>query len=104
MVDKQTKKETQGWMYDVLRHPLITEKTTKTAEHNQVVFVVDPQSTKQVIKVAVEAIYNVKVEGVNVVNLKGKEKRFRGKVGTRSDMKKAYVRLAKGEIIELAKA
>lgn len=102
--EKETKKEIQSWMYDVLRHPIITEKTTRSAEHNQFVFKVDPQVTKQVVKVAVEALYDVKVKGVNIVNLQGKTKRFRGRTGTRSDIKKAYVRLEKGETIELAKA
>ncbi len=102
MVEK-AKKQIQGWMYDILKQPLITEKTTLISEKGQVVFIVDPGATKSVIKVAIETIYNVKVDGVNIVNLKGKRKKFRGKMGTRKDIKKAYVRLAKGEKIEIAK-
>ncbi|MBN2675909.1 MAG: 50S ribosomal protein L23 [Alphaproteobacteria bacterium] len=91
-------------MYDMLITPIITEKATLVSEKGQVVFEVDPRATKQVIKVAVEAIYGVKVEGVNISILKGKTKRFRGKSGKRKDMKKAYVRLAKGEKIDLTTA
>lgn len=101
---EKVKKQVQGWMYDVLQRPLITEKTTALSENGHIAFVVDPRATKNVVKVAIEAIYDVKVEGVNIVNLKGKTKRFRGKAGTRKDIKKAYVRLAKGEKIEIAKA
>ena len=82
---KEVKKQIQGWMYDILIRPLITEKTTLISENGQVVFEVDPRATKQVIKVAVEAIYGVKVDGVNVSILKGKTKRFRGKIGKRKD-------------------
>ncbi|MHA1550054.1 MAG: 50S ribosomal protein L23 [Alphaproteobacteria bacterium] len=98
---KEVKKQIQGWMYDILIRPLITEKTTLISENGQVVFEVDPRATKQVIKVAVEAIYGVKVDGVNVSILKGKTKRFRGKIGKRKDIKKAFIRLAKGEKLDL---
>jgi len=99
----KVKKEIQGWMYDILVKPLITEKTTGISEFGQVAFIVNPRATKGVVKVAVEAIYDVKVDGVNILNLKGKTKKFRGKTGTRKSIKKAYVRLAKGEKIEISK-
>lgn len=89
-------------LYDVIRHPLVTEKTTRMSEHNQVAFVVMRDSTKPQIKQAVELAYNVKVEAVNTIVQKGKTKRFRGHQGHRSDVKKAFVTLAKGQTIDMA--
>jgi len=89
-------------LYDVIRYPLVTEKTTRLSESNQVAFVVLRDATKPQILQAVELAYDVKVEAVNTVVQKGKTKRFRGREGFRSDVKKAYVRLAKGQTIEVA--
>lgn len=89
-------------LYDVIRHPLVTEKTTRLSEVNQVAFVVSRDSTKPQIKQAIELVYDVKVEAVNTVVQKGKTKRFRGHEGQRSDVKKAFVTLAKGQTIDMA--
>jgi large subunit ribosomal protein L23 len=89
-------------LYDVIHSPLITEKATKLTEVNQVAFVVNTAANKQEIKDAVELAYNVKVTAVNTINQKGKQKRFRGKLGVRSDVKKALVTLDKGQTIDIA--
>jgi len=88
-------------MYEVLRAPVITEKATLASEHNQVVFRVPMDATKREIKVAVETLFKVKVEAVNTIRVKGKVKRFRGRLGKRDDYKKAMVRLAEGQSIDV---
>lgn len=87
--------------YDVILGPVITEKSTMVSEHNQVVFRVAPTATKPAIKAAVEALFKVKVEAVNTILVKGKVKRFKGKVGRRSNYKKAVVSLAEGHSIDV---
>ena len=87
--------------YDVIVAPVITEKATLVSEHNQVVFKVRPSATKTEIKAAVEALFDVKVIGVNTLVTKGKTKRWKGKPYTRSDVKKAIVRLAEGQSIDV---
>ena len=89
-------------MYDIVRAPVITEKATALSERNQVVFRVAIDATKPQIKVAVEALFGVKVLGVNTLVQKGKTKRFRGRPGVRSDVKKAFVQLAEGQSIDLS--
>jgi len=89
-------------MYEVLRSPVVTEKATLLSEKNQVVFRVAIDATKPQIKAAVQGLFGVKVLGVNTLVAKGKTKRFRGRPGVRSDMKKAYVQLAPGESIDLS--
>lgn len=89
-------------MYELIRRPVITEKATALGEKNQVVFRVAIDATKPEIKVAVETLFGVKVLGVNTLIQKGKKKRFKGRVGVRSDVKKAYVRLADGQTIDLS--
>ena len=91
-------------MYNVLVRPLVTEKSTKVAEANQVVFEVAKESTKAEIKTAIETLYKVKVESVNTLNRKGKVKSFRGIKGRRQDMKTAYVRLEEGQNVDLSTA
>jgi large subunit ribosomal protein L23 len=86
--------------YDTIVAPVITEKSTMASELNQVVFRVADKATKPEIKAAVEGLFNVTVVGVNTVVQKGKAKRFRGRPGQRSDVKKAYVRLAEGQSID----
>lgn len=88
-------------LYDIVRAPLITEKATMLSEKNQVVFTVALKATKPQIKIAVEKLFNVKVLGVNTLVQKGKVKRVKGRPGRRSDIKKAYVRLAEGQSIDL---
>lgn len=87
--------------YDVVKSPVITEKSTQGSEHNQVTFRVAIDATKPAIKAAVEALFNVKVTAVNTLVLKGKTKRFRGVKGRRSDVKKAIVTLAEGQSIDI---
>ena len=87
--------------YDVIVKPVITEKSTLVSEFNQVVFKVARDASKPEIKAAVEALFSVKVLAVNTIVVKGKTKRFRGRPGQRSDWKKAMVRLAEGQSIDL---
>lgn len=86
-------------MYDVIVKPVLSEKLTSLAKSNQYGFVVNREATKSDIKVAVEKIFNVRVEAVNTLVRKGKTKRFKGRPGRRSDEKRAYVRLAAGQVI-----
>jgi large subunit ribosomal protein L23 len=88
-------------MYEIIRTPVITEKATMLTERNQVVFRVAIDSSKPQIKKAVETLFGVKVLGVNTLVQKGKTKRFKGRPGVRSDVKKAYVQLAEGQSIDL---
>ncbi|MBB4632221.1 50S ribosomal protein L23 [Sphingosinicella soli] len=87
--------------YDVILAPIITEKSTQVSEYNQVVFHVAKTATKPDIKAAVEALFDVKVKGVNTLIAKGKTKRWKGQRYIRSDAKKAVVTLAEGESIDV---
>jgi large subunit ribosomal protein L23 len=87
--------------YDLIRKPIITEKATLASEGGAVVFEVAMDATKPEIKKAVEALFNVKVKAVNTTITKGKVKKFRGRPGTRRDVKKAYVTLADGSTIDV---
>ena len=87
--------------YDIVLAPHITEKSTMLSEHNAVVFKVAGTASKPEIKAAVEALFNVKVTGVNTLVTKGKTKKWKGKPYTRSDVKKAIVRLADGQSIDI---
>ena len=88
--------------YDIIRRPIITEKATMASEYGTIVFEVAISSTKKQIKNAIENLFNVKVESVNTSIVKGKVKRFRGKLGKRRDLKKAYVTLAEGNTIDVS--
>ena len=88
-------------MYEVIRAPLITEKTTNGSEHSQVTFRVSADATKPEIKQAVEGLFKVKVKAINTVTVKGKSKVFRGRPGVRSDWKKAIVSLVDGHKIDV---
>ena len=87
--------------YDVMRKPIITEKTTMASENGAVVFEVAIDSNKPSIKEAVESLFDVKVKAVNTTITKGKSKRFRGMLGKRRDVKKAYVTLEEGNTIDV---
>ncbi|ESZ87372.1 MAG: 50S ribosomal protein L23 [Blastomonas sp. CACIA14H2] len=87
--------------YDVIVAPHITEKSTLLSESNSVVFKVSQDATKPQIKAAVEALFDVKVVGVNTLVQKGKTKRWKGRPYTRNDIKKAVVRLAEGQSIDV---
>lgn len=88
-------------LYDVILSPVITEKSTAASEFNQVIFKVRQDATKDQIKKAVEKLFDVKVLAVNTIVRKGKNKRFRGIPGRQKDIKKAVVRLAEGEKIDV---
>jgi large subunit ribosomal protein L23 len=92
---------TRERMYDIVRAPVITEKSTAASEHNKVMFRVPLDATKREVKAAVEGLFNVKVTAVNTIRTKGKVKRFRGRLGERSDAKKAIVTLAEGAKIDV---
>lgn len=87
--------------YDVIVAPHITEKATLLSENNAVVFRVSNDATKPEIKAAVEALFSVKVLGVNTIVQKGKTKRWKGVPYTKSDIKKAIVTLADGQSIDV---
>jgi large subunit ribosomal protein L23 len=87
-------------MYEIIRAPLITEKMTLLSERSQYGFKVALNATKPQIAAAVESLFNVKVKSVNTILQKGKTKRFKGRPGVRSDMKKAIVTLAPGQSID----
>ena len=91
----------QEQMYELIRRPVVTEKSTLGGEFNQVTFQVPLAATKPEIKAAIEGIFNVKVKKVNTLRQKGKTKRFRGTVGRRSDIKKAMVTLEEGHSIDV---
>ncbi len=88
-------------MYEIIRSPVITEKATTVGERSQMVFRVALEATKPDIKAAVEGLFGVKVTSVNTLLVKGKTKRFKGRPGRRSDVKKAYVALEQGQSIDL---
>jgi len=94
-------KVSRARMYEVIRSPLITEKTTNGSEHGQVTFRVALDATKPEIKQAVEGLFKVKVKAINTVTVKGKSKVFRGRPGVRSDWKKAIVSLVDGHKIDV---
>jgi large subunit ribosomal protein L23 len=93
---------TQAELYDVIRKPIVTEKATLASENNAVVFEVAIDANKPQIKEAVETLFNVKVKAVNTSITKGKVKRFRGQLGKRKDVKKAYVTLEEGNTIDVS--
>jgi|TARA_B100001758_G_scaffold121451_1_gene104431 large subunit ribosomal protein L23 len=88
--------------YDVIRKPIVTEKATMASEAGAVVFEVSMDSNKPLIKEAVEALFNVKVKAVNTTVVKGKTKRFKGQLGKRKNIKKAYVMLEEGNTIDVS--
>lgn len=94
-------KLSQERMYEIIRSPLITEKATIITEFNQVTFRVPLTATKPEIRAAIEGLFDVKVTSVNTLRQKGKLKRFRGRLGRRSDTKKAIVTLADGDSIDI---
>ena len=101
MAKKQAAAAIDNRHYDIVLAPHITEKTTLLSEQNAVVFKVAGDASKPEIKAAVEALFNVKVTGVNTMVAKGKTKRWKGKPYQRSDSKKAIVTLAEGNSIDI---
>ena len=88
--------------YKVIVRPIVTEKATKLSEFNKVVFSVTAKSNKIEIKSAVEKLFSVKVKSVNIINIKGKVKRFKGVLGKRNDTKKAIITLEEGNTIDIS--
>ena len=88
--------------YKTIIKPIVTEKATKLSEFNKVVFLVSESSNKLEIRYAVEKIFSVKVNSVNIIKIKGKSKRFKGIMGKRNDIKKAIVTLESGNTIDLS--
>jgi large subunit ribosomal protein L23 len=97
---KRVSKLSREAMYQIVRAPMITEKATSLSENGQFVFRVTSGATKREIKAAIEGLFGVTVVAVNTLVQKGKTKRFRGRPGRRSDVKKAFVRLAAGQSID----
>ena len=86
--------------YDIIKFPVVTEKSTKISQNNQCVFKVGINSSKEEIKKAVEKLFKVKVKAVNTIKVKGKKKIFKGTKGKRIDYKKAVITLLKGETLD----
>ena len=97
----QAKAQIEARHYDVILSPVITEKATMAAELNKVVFKVRRDATKPQIVAAVERLFDVKVEKINTLIRKGKQKSFRGVRGQQSDVKTAIVTLAEGDRIDV---
>ena len=87
-------------VYDIVKFPVVTEKSTKISENNQFVFKVAIDSSKDEIKKSIEKVFKVKVKAVNTIKIKGKRKIFKGTKGKRSDFKKAVITLVKGETLD----
>ncbi|MGH6891751.1 MAG: 50S ribosomal protein L23 [Dongiaceae bacterium] len=98
---KRETKLSQFRTYELVRSPVVTEKSTMGSQHNQVTFRVPLDATKPEIKAAVENLFKVKVDAVNTLRAQGKTKRFRGFFGKRPDFKKAMVTLAEGHSIDV---
>ena len=94
------KKISNQKLYEVIRNPLVSEKSTYVSQFNYYVFKVSTKSTKPQIKQAVEKLFYVKVLSVNTLNQNGKIKKFRNISGKRPDFKKAFVKLAEGNSID----
>lgn len=87
---------------EIIRAPLVTERSTAAGEHNQIVFLVALHASKPMVKESVEKLFGVKVKAVNTLRRKGKTKRFRGLPGKRRDIKKAIVTLEEGHSIDIS--
>lgn len=98
------KKQIDPSFYDLIVCPIVTEKSHDLSQYNKVVFKVANHANKYDIKKAVEGIFDVKVEKVNVINVKGKSKVFKGVKGRRSDKRKAVITLKEGENIDVLTA
>ncbi len=92
-------------LYTTLMSPIISEKSNRVGEQsNQYVFKVATNATKKQVKDAVEKLFDVQVEKVQILNMKGKSKVFRQRQGKRADWKKAYVRVQDGQMIDFGVA
>ena len=86
---------------DIIKGPIMTEKSSDLAKQNTITFSVDPKANKTQIKQAIEKIFNVKVESVNTVNVRPRKRRVGKYTGYTSKVKKAIVKLKDGSSIEL---
>jgi len=92
-----------GKEFDIIVRTITTEKTAKSAEQGKFYFEVVGSATKDSVKEAIQKIFDVIVENVNIINTDGKVKRFKGTKGKRSSVKKAVVTVKKGQDINLDK-
>jgi len=88
-------------LLDIIRYPIVTEKSTNLSAHNQVTFAVLKTASKPEIKAAIELVFGVSVKAVNTLIKKGKVKRFKGRVGVQEDVKKAIITLNDGQQLDL---
>jgi large subunit ribosomal protein L23 len=99
----KTEAMTSERLYNVLVAPIVSEKSTMIADKNeQIAFRVRPDATKTEVKAAVETLFKVEVESVQILNQKGKQKRFGRNEGRRDNVRKAYVSLKPGQEINFA--
>ena len=98
---KIRKKISQERAFSIIKAPVISEKSTFISQFSQYLFKVANDAAKPEIKQAIEAIFKVKVESVNVLNRPGKVKKFRGRIGQRQGHKRAFVKLAQGQTIDV---
>ena len=89
-------------LYDIIKYPIVTEKSTSCAELGKYIFEISVDANKNQIAKAVENVFNVEVRSVNIINIKGKTKIFKGRKGFRRDRKKAIVSLKSGHILDLS--
>ncbi len=99
--EKEKKIDATVDSYDSVLSPVITEKATMASQYNQVTFKVSINSSKPNIKKAVERIFGVQVIGINTIRVKGKLKKFKGKIGKTPAFKKAIVTLKEGDTIDI---
>lgn len=101
MAAEKKKLDVAEWMYEIIRHPIVTEKSANGSAYGQVTFRVPVDATKPKIKAAIETLFKVDVTAVNTSIQKGKTKRFKGIQAFRSDKKKAIVTLKEGQTIDV---
>ena len=99
--EKKKDDEVPEKFYDLIKKPIITEKATILSNNSQVIFSVPMAASKSIVKQAVEKLFGVNVKKVNMLVLKGKTKRFKGKMGKRKNEKKAIISLEKGQKIDI---
>jgi large subunit ribosomal protein L23 len=92
-----------GYLYDIVLSPVNTEKTQKQLVDNKFTFFVDRKASKKDIVQAMKQVFGVDVDSINIINTEGKVKKYKGKIGKRSDTKKAVVRVRKGQEIDYTK-
>ena len=99
--NKNTKDQKNIVLLDIIKYPIVTEKSTNLSANNQVTFAVLKTASKSEIKAAIESVFGVSVKAVNTLIRKGKTKRFKGRVGVQEDVKKAIITLNDGQQLDL---